>query len=156
MAEEEKLPGWMILNSQGVEQLRARIPQALMEDYSLDGTTTPPGMNSKSVFDTDDGLRIVMSFDKVEPDKDAFLHVSVSVTNTPVGNKLIESCEEFASVNQVDINELIISFIFQKLVELFRPDDMKLSVYMQTKIAIHFKGLSRSEYEEIRKIAGNA
>lgn len=71
------------------DELKARFPEALVRVWDADyigkfgkfgGQVDRPGLHPEHVFDTDDGLRLIISRDK--HDDGLFLHVSCSMFDT--------------------------------------------------------------------------
>jgi len=65
-----------------LEQLQARYPDAILENWLVDDTVRPvrPGSLRTHVFDGPHGIRLIISRDTSHIGKDGFIHVSASLT----------------------------------------------------------------------------
>lgn len=75
-----------------IEEMRARYPAAVADIYDVEslGTVRPPGMQRRHVFDYTDGLRLIVSTDRLS-DGQVVSHFSASVApGLPLYAMLVE------------------------------------------------------------------
>jgi len=69
-------------NPQPIEELNRRYPAAVRDTYDvreiIEGRCIPPSANARHVFDTEEGLRLIISVEPLPPDFRSYIHMSAS------------------------------------------------------------------------------